>query len=82
MGKKIVSFLISTRFTAVLFILFPLSMGIGTFIESYYNTTTAKILIYNVGSKDNLSVIKLVNMILGLMKRKDLKPIILKDCHQ
>ena len=23
------------------------SMGIGTFIESYYNTTTAKILIYN-----------------------------------
>ena len=37
----------------------------------------SKILIYNVGSKDNLSVIKLVNMILGLMKRKDLKPIIL-----
>ena len=48
MGKKIISFLISTRFTAILFILFPLSMGVGTFIESYYNTTTAKILIYNV----------------------------------
>jgi len=47
MGKKLISFLISTRFTAILFILFPLSMGIGTFIESYYNTTTAKILIYN-----------------------------------
>ena len=47
MGKKIISFLISTRFTAILFILFPLSMGVGTFIESYYNTTTAKILIYN-----------------------------------
>ena len=47
MGKKLVSFLISTRFTAILFVLFPLSMGIGTFIESYYNTTTAKILIYN-----------------------------------
>ena len=47
MGKKIISFLISTRFTAILFVLFPLSMGIGTFIESYYNTTTAKILIYN-----------------------------------
>ena len=34
-------------------------------------------LIYNVGSKDNLSVIKLVNMILSLMNRRDLKPIIL-----
>jgi len=34
-------------------------------------------LIYNVGSKDNLSVIKLVNMILALMNRRDLKPIIL-----
>ncbi len=47
MGKKLISFLISTRFTAILFILFPLSMGIGTFVESYYNTTTARILIYN-----------------------------------
>jgi len=37
----------------------------------------SKTLIYNVGSKDNLSVIKLVNMILSLMNRKDLKPIIL-----
>ena len=34
-------------------------------------------LIYNVGSRDNLSVIKLVNMILTLMNRRDLKPIIL-----
>ena len=34
-------------------------------------------LIYNVGSRDNLSVIKLVEMILTLMNRRDLKPIIL-----
>ena len=34
-------------------------------------------LIYNVGSRDNLSVVKLVNMILTLMNRRDLKPIIL-----
>ena len=37
----------------------------------------SKTLIYNVGSKNNLSVINLVNMILSLMNRKDLKPIIL-----
>ena len=46
-------------------------------IMNKLKNTNSKILIYNVGSKDNLSVIKLVNMILGLMKRKDLKPIIL-----
>ena len=46
-------------------------------IMNKLKNNNSKILIYNVGSKDNLSVIKLVNMILGLMKRKDLKPIIL-----
>ena len=35
-----------------------------------------KILIYNVGSKYNMSVIKLVNFILILMNRNNLKPII------
>ena len=46
-------------------------------IMNKLKNSNSKILIYNVGSKDNLSVIKLVNMILGLMKRKDLKPVIL-----
>ena len=46
-------------------------------IMNKLKNSNSKILIYNVGSKDNLSVIKLVNMILGLMKRKDLNPIIL-----
>ncbi|MDG2368963.1 MAG: cytochrome c biogenesis protein CcsA [Flavobacteriaceae bacterium] len=61
MGKKIISFLISTRFTAILFILFPLSMGIGTFIESYYNTTTAKILIYNAKWFEIMMVFFVIN---------------------
>ena len=61
MGKKIISFLISTRFTAILFILFPLSMGVGTFIESYYNTTTAKILIYNAKWFEIMMVFFVIN---------------------
>ena len=44
MGNKIISFLISTRLTAFLFILFALSMAAGTFIENYYSTDTAKII--------------------------------------
>ena len=46
-------------------------------IMNKLKSKSSKTLIYNVGSKDNLSVIKLVNKILALMKRSDLKPIIL-----
>ena len=41
MKGKIASILFSTRLTAVLFVLFPTAMGIGTFIESWYSTDTA-----------------------------------------
>ena len=68
MGKKIISFLISTRFTAVLFILFPLSMGIGTFIESYYNTTTAKILIYNAWWFELMMVFFVINFTFNIKR--------------
>ena len=47
MGKKISSFLFSTRLMAFLFIAFAIAMAAGTFIESYYNTDTARIWIYN-----------------------------------
>ena len=43
-------------------------------LEKYKNK---KLLIYNVGSKYNLSVLELVNLILDLMKKKHLKPIIM-----
>jgi hypothetical protein len=32
---------------AVLFFSFAIAMGVGTFIESKYNTDTARIMIYN-----------------------------------
>lgn len=47
MDKKIFSFLFSTRTMAVLFIVFAVAMGAGTFIESKYNTDTARIWVYN-----------------------------------
>jgi len=68
MGKKLISFLISTRFTAILFILFPLSMGIGTFIESYYNTTTAKILIYNAWWFELMMVFFVISFCLNIKR--------------
>lgn len=44
---NIFKFLFSTRFTAVLFIVFAVAMAFGTFIESWYSTETARIWIYN-----------------------------------
>lgn len=47
MQKKIASILFSTRLMAVLFIVFAVALGLGTFIEEWYTTATAKVLIYN-----------------------------------
>lgn len=47
MQKKIASILFSTRLMAVLFVVFAVALGLGTFIESWYSTETAKVWIYN-----------------------------------
>ena len=47
MDKKIFSFLFSTRLMAFLFLSFAIAMICGTFIESKYNTDTARIWVYN-----------------------------------
>ncbi len=51
MDKKIISvigsILFSTRLMALLFIGFAVAMAAGTFIESKYNTDTARIMVYN-----------------------------------
>jgi cytochrome c-type biogenesis protein CcsB len=47
MQKKIASILFSTRLMAVLFLVFAIALGLGTFIENWYSTATAKVWIYN-----------------------------------
>ncbi len=71
MDKKIISFLFSTRLMAILFITYALSMGLGTFIESKYNTDTAKIWIYNAWWFEAIHVFFLINFI-GNIKRYQL----------
>ena len=71
MDKKLYSFLFSTRLMALLFISYAVAMGIGTFIESKYNTDTAKILIYNSWWFEAIHVFFLINFI-GNIKRYQL----------
>ena len=68
---KIISFFTSTRLMAVLFIVFALAMGIGTFIEDAYNTETARIYIYNAKWFEAIMLLFVVNFI-GNIKRYQL----------
>ena len=63
MEKKILSFLFSTRLMAFLFLSYAVAMAIGTFIESEYNTDTARILIYNTKWFEAIHVFFLINFI-------------------
>ncbi|MCD0474098.1 cytochrome c biogenesis protein CcsA [Flavobacterium sp. EDS] len=71
MDKKIFSFLFSTRLMAVLFLTFAIAMGVGTFIESKYNTDTARIFIYNSWWFEVIMVFFLINFF-GNIKRYQL----------
>ena len=71
MEKKIYSFLFSTRLMAVLFLSFAVAMAAGTFIESKYNTDTARIMIYNSWWFEGIMLFFVINFI-GNIKRYQL----------
>ena len=68
MGSKILQFLFSTKFMLVLLILFPVAMGIGTFLESWYSTDAARIWIYNAWWFELLMLLLMVNFIGNIKK--------------
>ena len=75
MDNKILSVLgsifFSTRLMAILFISFAVAMATGTFIESKYNTDTARILVYNAWWFEGIMLVFLINF-LGNIKRYQL----------
>ena len=68
MDKKIIAFFSSTRLMAILFIVYAAALGIGTFIEDRYNTTVARILIYNAKWFEIIMFLFFINF-LGNIKR-------------
>lgn len=71
MQKNIFSIFYSTRLMAILFLVFAAAMAAGTFIESYYNTDTARIWIYNTRWFEVLMVFFVINFS-GNIKRYQL----------
>ncbi|MCF6129498.1 cytochrome c biogenesis protein CcsA [Flavobacterium sp. AS60] len=71
MEKKIYSILFSTRLMAFLFLGFAVAMAAGTFIESKYNTDTARIWVYNAWWFEAIMLFFVINFI-GNIKRYQL----------
>ncbi len=61
MQQNLVRILFSTRLMAVLFIVFAIAMGVGTFLEDSYGTTAARIWIYNAWWFETIMVIFMIN---------------------
>ena len=71
MEKKIYSILFSTRLMAILFLGFAVAMAVGTFVESKYNTDTARIWVYNAWWFEGIMLFFVINFI-GNIKRYQL----------
>ena len=73
MKKSPIEFLSSNRLTAFLFLAFPAAMAMGTFIESWYSTDTAKIWIYNAWWFEALMSLLMINFIGNIFKYRLLR---------
>nr|WP_311457297.1 cytochrome c biogenesis protein CcsA [uncultured Capnocytophaga sp.] len=73
MLRKLTQILISTRLMAVLFLVYGAALGMGTFIETWYNTDTAKIWIYNAWWFELIMFLFVVNFIGNIGRYRLLK---------
>lgn len=73
MNDVFLKYLFSNRLMAVLFLLFPAAMGLGTFIESWYSTDTAKIWIYNAWWFEAIMGLLAINFLGNIYKYKLLR---------
>lgn len=71
--EKIKSILFSTRLMAILFLGYAVAMAAGTFIESSYNTDTARILIYNTKWFEAIHIFFLINFFGNISRYQLLK---------
>ena len=67
-AAKLLKLLFSTRLTALLFVLFSVAMGVGTFVESAHDTATARIWVYNAWWFEVMMLFFVVNFV-GNIKR-------------
>ena len=73
MKQNSFGFLSSNRLMGILFLLFPAAMAMGTFIETWYSTDTAKIWIYDALWFEALMGLLLLNFLGNIFKYRLLR---------
>ena len=61
--KKLLKIIFSPRTTLGLLVIFAIAMAVATFIENSYDTTTAKLMIYNAKWFELLMILMILNFI-------------------
>jgi cytochrome c-type biogenesis protein CcsB len=70
MIKKYINFLFSMRFTAILFVVFGISIAVATFIENDYGTASARAVVYNAFWFELVLFLGMINMIVNIFRAK------------
>ena len=73
MKSKVLKYFSSSKLLVLLFIIFPTAMALGTFVESWYSTTVAKILIYNAWWFELIMVLFTISFVTNIFKYKLLR---------
>ena len=73
MKELFLKYLASNRLMSLLFFAFPAAMGLGTFIESWYSTDTAKIWIYNAWWFELIMALFVLNFVGNIFRYKLLR---------
>lgn len=71
--KRILDILFSSKLTVILLILLGIALGVATFIEDKYDTSTAKVLIYNSKWLEFIFLLMIINFIGHVKKYNFLK---------
>jgi len=66
--KKILNLLFSSKVTLILLLIFTLAIGAATFIEEMYDTTTAKLMVYNAKWFELVLLLLILNFIGNIKK--------------
>ncbi|MDZ7775051.1 MAG: cytochrome c biogenesis protein ResB [Bacteroidales bacterium] len=73
MLKKITQFLFSMQLMGILILIFAVAIGVATFIENDFGTSTARLLVYEAIWFEILLALLVVNMIGSFVKYRVLK---------
>lgn len=68
--KKYIEMLFSMRFTAILFVVFGVSIAVATFIENDFGTESARAVVYNTRWFELVLLLGMINLVVNIFRAK------------